>query len=215
MKILIMVLSFNEAPFSDFMKMQQETWDKQLHPDIGVVYYYGGGYQEIYHREDHLSLELGVACSDEYEMMHWKFKLALGGIRYRDYDLIFRTNSCSYIVKDRLLEVAKTLPPTKCYAGYQNGSYISGAGIFFSPDVLDILKAELTPNPHGAEDVLMGHMLNGRIPMIAENSRIDADVNGVDNFNSYHFRFKTSNDPADRYRDVNNMVELHNKLTAQ
>jgi hypothetical protein len=148
-------------------------------------------------------------------MMHWKFKLALDRVDYHKYDLIFRTNSCAYIIKGRLLEIAKQFPLTKCYAGYHNGGYISGAGIFFSPDVLDILKSELTADPHGAEDVLMGHMLNGRVPMITENSRIDANVNGVDNFNSYHFRFKTSNDHADRYRDVNNMIELHNKLTAQ
>lgn len=208
MKILILVLSFKEGVFDDFMRTQQSTWDNSIHSDIDVVYYHGeptgfGG------------RELGVNCSDDYEMMHWKFKLALDKIDYHKYDLIFRTNSCSYILKDTLLKVAETLPLSACYAGYHNGSYISGAGIFFSPDVLDILRKELNDTPHRAEDVLIGEILATKVGMIAENSRIDAGLDGVDNYNSYHFRFKTSNDTKDRHRDINNMLKLHEYFISQ
>lgn len=208
MKILIMVLSFNEPPFSGFMQAQKDTWDKVQHRDVDVLYYHGGNITEMSY------WKLTVACSDDYDMMHWKFKLALDVINYHEYDFVFRTNSCSYIVKDKLLEVAKSLPKQQCYAGYQNGTYISGAGIFFSPDVLDILKAELTVDPHGAEDVLIGQILNGRVPMIADNSRIDATVEGFNgSLDSYHFRAKTSNDLTERHRDVTNMIKLHQTLT--
>lgn len=205
MKILILVLSYKEAVFKDFLFVQKNTWDAIPHSNIDVVYYMGGN--NGWHNQ-----ELSVNCSDDYEMMHWKFKLALDQIDYHKYDLIFRTNSCAYIVNDKLLEIAKTLPKTQCYAGYHNGGYISGAGIFFSPDVLDILRDELTDMPHGAEDVLIGHILNGKVPMTAENSRIDADLEGFHSFDGYHFRAKTSNDNNDRVRDVNFLVALHNKL---
>lgn len=197
MKILIMVLSYNEFPFSEFMKAQKETWDSISVEGIDTYYYYGEA----------------LGCSDKYELMHWKFKLALDSINYSKYDLIFRTNSCSYIDKGRLLKIAENLPSTGCYAGYDNGGYVSGAGIFFSPDVLDILKSELNETEHYAEDVLFGEILSGKVDIIGEFSRIDARVEGVDNLNSYHFRFKTSNHPEDRPRDIKNMIALHHKIT--
>lgn len=208
MKVLILILSLNRPPFSDFMRVQQETWDAEQHPDIDVRYYYGSdnGIGTYYYN----GKELRVVCSDAYEMMHYKFKLACEQLPYRDYDFIFRTNSCSYIVKDRLLELCKTLPKTNCYAGYDNGKYVSGAGIFFTPDVLDKLLPKITNEPHGAEDVLIGSLLN--MPIIAENSRVDADCEGVHSFDGYHFRFKTSNAEKDRYRDIDNMIKLHREL---
>lgn len=219
MKILILVLSYTEWPFGEFMQTQQETWDATQHPNVDVVYYHGGWPSGVVSHGWHIEKdelrkrrELAVKSSDAYEMMHYKFKLTLDAIAYRNYDLIFRTNSCSYIVKDKLLEVAKSLPLTNCYAGYQNGDYISGAGIFFSPDVLDILRNELTNEPHGAEDVLIGEILKDRVPMINDESRIDAEVSGVNKFGGYHYRFKTSNDPDQRGRDIENMRVLHEKL---
>lgn len=207
MKILIMVLSYNETPFSDFLRVQQETWDSFYHKDVDVRYYFG-------HKHNAFSIKHGlqVDCTDDYDMMHYKFKLACDRVNYKDYDFIFRTNSCSYIVKDKLLEVAATLPKTNCYAGWCNGSYISGAGIFFSPDVLDRLLPLITSTPHGAEDVLIGELLSGT-PMVDIKERIDATVDGVTDLSGWHYRFKTSNDAADRHRDINNMVELHKKLT--
>lgn len=204
MKILILVLSYNKGVFADFMRVQQDGWDKDKHPDIDVRYYHGGAATGID--------DIVVNCSDDYELMHYKFKLACEQVNYKDYDFIFRTNSCSYIVKDRLLEVAANLPRTNCYAGYQNGTYVSGAGIFFSPDVLDRLLPLITSEPHGAEDVLIGELLAGT-PIIPINERIDADLDGVTDLSGWHYRFKTSNDEADRVRDINNMIELHKKLT--
>lgn len=197
MRILILVLSYNVEPFSDFMRASLETWDSINVKGVDTYYYHG---QKL-------------NCSDEYEMMHWKLKLALDNVNYHDYDLIFRTNSCSYIHKKRLLKISKKLPLTNCYAGWQNGTYISGAGIFFSPDVLDLLRNELTDKPHGAEDVLIGQILTGRVPMINEGSRHDARVEGIKGrLKSYHFRFKTSNIHEERYRDVQNMIKLHRRL---
>lgn len=212
MKILILVLSYTKWPFDKFMQLQQISWDTP-HNDVDVVYYYGGN--KGWHGK-----ELSVNCSDAYEMMHWKFKLALDAIDYHEYDFIFRTNSCSYIVKDRLIKEAYNLPRTACYAGWLNGwpdnvgalPYISGAGIFFSPDVLAILQEELTDTPHGAEDVLIGQILLGKVAPTARNLRIDADVEGFCRFDSYHFRAKTSNDVRDRVRDIDSLKRLHRRL---
>lgn len=205
MKILILVLSYNEYPFNLFMDAQKNTWDSIEVDGVETCYYHGGNAGPTYK-------EACLNCSDKYELMHWKFKLLLGRVNFQEYDLIFRTNSCSYIDKNRLVEVASKLPQTGCYAGYDNGGYVSGAGIFFSPDILDILQNELTEQEHYAEDVLFGEILLGRVNITGEFSRIDARVEGVEDKGSYHYRFKTSNDLSDRERDIENMIKLHKKI---
>jgi len=208
MRILILVLTYTSEPFGSFARCQLDGWDSVYNPNIDTIYYHGGEENRMYQIKHSVTCQ--VNTSDDYENMHWKFKLALDCIDYHAYDIIFRTNSCSYIVKERLLKVAEMLPKTMCYAGWQNGTYISGAGIFFSPDVLDILKDELTPNRHGAEDVLIGQILKDRVPMIDDRSRTDAEVEGFKTFEGYHFRAKTSNDHKDRYRDIDSLRRLHN-----
>jgi len=204
MNLLVLVLSYKSFPFDQFMDVQMTTWDNDLHPDIDVRYYHAGkptNYKEII-----------VNCPDDYDMMHWKFKLALDVLPYHMYDLIFRTNSCSYIVKDRILEVAGKLPRTGCYAGWHNHNCVSGAGMFLSPDVLDVLRNELTDTPHGAEDVLINEVLRDRYTVIDDKSRIDADLTGFHRYDGYHFRAKTSNDQIGRMRDIEALKELHKVL---
>jgi hypothetical protein len=209
MKILILVLSYNDnGVFTEFMQTQMATWDNDEHPNVDVIYYHGGSENRFKGWG-----ELELNCTDEYDMMHWKFKLALDVIHYHSYDLIFRTNSCSYIIKEKLLKVAETLPKAKCYAGWNCGTWISGAGVFFSPDVLDILRNELTPDSYGAEDVMYGRMLAGRIEMIDDKSRTDGEIDGFKAFEGYHFRAKTSNDINDRWRDIESLKRLHIELT--
>lgn len=204
MRILILPLSYNVGVFGEFMKAQRETWDSIHVYGIDTVYYYKGA-QFAQADEQHSILD----CPDEYEMMHWKFKRALDFINYHNYDFIFRTNSCSYIDKSKLYDIANQLPKTGCYAGWDNGGYVSGAGIWFSPDVLDILKSELTDIPHGAEDVLIGEILKDRVSINNHQVRCDIGVSVGHVPDTYHYRFKTSNIHEERIRDINNMREVH------
>lgn len=204
MRILILPLSYNVGVFAQFMQAQQETWDSINVPGIDTIYYYKGA-QFGQGDEQHAEMD----CPDEYNMMHWKFKCALDRINYHNYDFIFRTNSCSYIRKDKLHKIAETLPRTGCYAGWDNGGYVSGAGIWFSPDVLDILHAELTDTPHGAEDVLIGDILRHRVTIQNHQTRYDVGVSVGSIPDVYHYRFKTSNIHEERIRDINNMRQVH------
>lgn len=204
MRILILPLSYNVGVFAEFMQCQRETWDS-IHVDgIDTIYYYKGA---LFAQGDEQHAELD--CPDEYEMMHWKFKRALDFINYHNYDFVFRTNSCSYIDKSKLFAIAEGLPRTGCYAGWDNGGYVSGAGIWFSPDVLDILKTELTDAPHGAEDVLIGDILRKRVTISNHQTRYDIGISVGTIPNVYHYRLKTSNIHEERIRDINNMREVH------
>lgn len=211
-KILIMVLSFNQPPYSDLMKMQQATWDSIEHPDVRTVYYYGGNMGWVNDRE------FSANADDNYYRMHWKFALALDEVFEDDWDFIYRTNSSSYVNKEKLVEVAKLLPKEKLYSGYtmvdsnyDGGLAVSGAGIWLSRDVAEILLAELMPEENCEEDVLIGRILrqNG-ITAIDDRSRIDYPQQSAKNpRNAYHIRFKSG---GLRYVDVENMRLIHNQI---
>jgi hypothetical protein len=113
-KILILVLSYMEPPYDVLLKTQRETWDSVEVEGVRTVYYYGGsggwvaaGYNStplVTQRSENSgwSLEVQFDCTDAYYYMGQKFKLALQYIEDWDYDIIFRTNSSSYIDKQRL-----------------------------------------------------------------------------------------------------------------
>ena len=115
MKIKIMVLSSTLEPYNKLMQAQKDTWDSIEHKDISTVFYYGDQLPDGVSPGD--KRDLPVNCSNDYNMMHWKFKLALNEVLKEDWDYIFKTNSSSYIDKHNLYIKALTLPIKECYCG--------------------------------------------------------------------------------------------------
>lgn len=222
MKILILVLSYNDGVYAELMKSQQATWDSIDVPGVQTFYYHGGLYNEggldflLKFGNGRPTWErLQFKCTDEYYYMAAKFKMMLDYIHDEEYDLIFRTNSSSYVNKQRLKEFAETLPKEKLYAGWtmvdsedHGGLVVSGAGIFMSRDVAEILREQIDPTVEREEDIEIGRILrrNG-ITAIDDKSRIDWPYNLADSalYEAYHIRFKTS----DRQADAINMKIVH------
>lgn len=143
MRVLIMVLSSDFPQYKILMHGQMSTWDapktyigSEWSENTNVVYYTGS---QLY-------------CSDEYNMMHWKMKLALDKIWHIPFDFIFRTNSSAYIRKDKIYEFLKDKPTTGYYAGATGGNYHSGAGMIFTRDLAQLLRDEINSDPNEAED---------------------------------------------------------------
>lgn len=220
MRILILVLSYTETPiYAGLMQAQQETWDSfELPVGCATIFYTGAGvaykikYMSGYQKVSHVE-----ACSDAYYQMHWKFKLALDFVETMgwQYDYIFRTNSSSYINKEKLLKRAETLPKEKCYAGWSLGEKeaVSGAGIWLSPDMVDILREEIPPGEQCEEDILIGRILHKKhgIEIIDDKSRFDVTEENIEyaDLSRDHYRFKT----GDRLQDIRNMYRLHQRIT--
>lgn len=224
-KILIMVLSFDEPPYRELMRMQQDTFDSIDVEGVRTVYYYGGlpNDNKLHYVEDacgQSSIRLQLFCTDAYCLMAEKFKMALEYVKDWDYDIIFRTNSSSYVNKEKLVEFAKTLPTEKLYAGWEiqgNAGYnvVSGAGIFLSRDTAEILRGKIDPNFEREEDVYCGQLLHeAGIEIINDKSRFDVPMSIAQKeipLDRYHYRFKTT---QNRLADIGNMKLLHKLITA-
>jgi hypothetical protein len=204
------------------MRAQQGAWGSIGEPDVKTLYYYGGDEHSIHHKiiqQSHKSSshEVQFPCTDSYYYMAYKFKMALEYVRDWDYDLIFRTNSSSYVNKRSLKKFAETLPVEKLYAGWTftdsndfGGMCVSGAGIWLSRGTAEILRNEIDPTFEMEEDVYCGRLLRKHgIVAIDDRSRIDWPQHAYKNIQSaYHIRFKTEN----RIQDAKNMIEVHQKI---
>lgn len=215
-KILIMVLSYNHPPFDALMKAQKQTWGlvASQDDDVIVIYYYGGGFGDYrLHGND-----LMVKAKDDYYYMAGKFKKALEFVHENltGYDIMFRTNSSSYVNIDRLKERVKDMPSEGVYEGWEietneGFSMVSGAGIFMTPDVAKILEKEIDPEFEKEEDYYIGQILHGHgIKVVDDKSRVDLPQDIVnDPLTAYHVRFKGGHS---READIENMLNFHTYL---
>lgn len=210
LKILILVLSFTDEPYLSLMRSQQQTFDSIEVEGVRTVYYYGGGKGWVNDKE------FSADASDEYYYMTKKCLEALKEV-FKTYrpDVIFRTNSSSYVQKSRLVEFIKTLPKEKLFAGWEiqgDGQFnvISGAGIFMTPDVADLLIEHADPEFCREEDCYISEVLYGQgIKIIDDKSRYDVPITIPDDMplDRYHYRLKSG--PANRLADIGNMRQLH------
>lgn len=215
MKILILVLSYQESPYLELMRAQQETFDR-YEDDIKVVYYYGEGNGWVTDRE------FASPLTNEYYSMAGKFRDALIAVDKWDYDIIFRTNSSSYANKPALTKFCEGLPTSNLYAGWEipgdpaaGFNVVSGAGIFLSHDVCEKLINDIDPLFRREEDCVIAEKLAKypEIKIIDDKSRYDVPpvVPHEIPLDRYHYRFKT----GDRFQDAENMRLLHQKIINQ
>lgn len=202
MKILILVLSCLDEPFEEVMRTQQKTWDSVRVDGVNTLYYYGGGSGIKVVRDD--IREFGGDVGEDYDMMHWKFSLALKEVISEEWDYIFRTNTSSYVDKMRLFEFAKNLPKEKCYCGINlENSFASGAGFFITRDCANILIEEIENRRVPLEDVYIGQILTKRgIAITPGATRCDFYTdhnNDINNRSFYHFRCKKDRTSKEDY----------------
>lgn len=226
MKILIMVLSYCEEPYLSLMRAQQETFCKDLDMDTKVIFYSGtenppSNYTSIgfYNLKwNHIVFPI----TDAYYYMAGKFKLCLDHVfeetQYFKPDIIFRTNSSSYVNISELKKIAQSLPKEKLYAGWEiqtneQFSIVSGAGFFLSPDTAKILQENIDPRFEKEEDYYCGQILHDHgIEVIDDKRRFDVPAEVIPEeipMDRYHYRCKAG---CPREQDAENMRIIHNLI---
>lgn len=212
MKLLILVLSYNEPPYDELMRTQQATWDSVEVDGVKTVYYYGGGKGWVNEKE------FSADTDDLYYRMHWKLALVLKEIEKWEWrpDIIWRTNSSSYINKGRLYQYAHTFPIVEgnIYAGWKidgpDYSICSGAGFFMTPDLAKIIVDKFDGEMNCEEDCLIGRTFSEMgVTIFGDQSRYDVPSEFLEiPTDRYHYRLKTS----DRKKDAENMRKIHQQI---
>lgn len=221
MKILILVLSYNQPPYDSLMRAQQNTFFKVPEENVETFFYYGSlpkSYPTKFVQWE--NNELQFDATDAYYLMAEKFKMALDVVCDEKFpfawDIIFRTNSSSYVHKKRLKNFVSMFPDRKLYAGWQihgNEGFdvCSGAGFFISRDVAEILRKEIDPTFEKEEDYYCAKILHEHgIKIIDDKSRFDVGEHLIDvPDDRYHYKLKCG---LDRSVDVANFYLLHEKI---
>lgn len=201
-----------EEPYGSLWRSQVDTWDSTF-DGVRTAYYHGRNGV----RDDGATTwrtMIRANCTDAYYLMAGKFKLALDVLlRDPSWEVMFRTNSSSYVNKQNLISFVDELPKEKLYAGWtmndtndDGGLCVSGAGIFLSRDACEILAREIDGEKLIEEDVYIGRILRRHgFEAIDDKSRVDYPDDMNRWMSAYHIRFKT----ADRIRDAHDMRVFH------
>ena len=193
MKALVLVLSCLERPYPDLARAQKRTWAARDVAGIDVLFYAGGSPETERRGRD---LQLDVA--DGY----WEIgRKTLAGFRYvlehHDFDLVFRTNSSSYVDLPNLSAwIAANAQPTGFYAGSGEVSYASGSGYFLSRDLVELVLQAADEWDHSLhDDIALGSILAARgVPLVSTPRVILEDRWNPRTIDvaQFHFRCKTA-----------------------
>lgn len=209
-KILILVQACDDPPYYEMQKAQSETWDSINVPGVTTVYYYGNNNHNGEHIYKLESKKLYCPCSEAYDMMHYRHKLAVEWcLQCMDFDIMFRTNASSYVHKQKLFDFAQTFPTEKLFISKGKGVH-SGAGFFLSKDLVKVANDPIDQSPTPSEDMYIFTMLN-RAGYVCgeEGDRVDYYFESP-NRDCYHYRCKS--DTADRSKDVIAFRKLFNQF---
>lgn len=205
MKILILVLSYNDNNiYSKFLESQKKTWDSISVDGIETYYYFGNGNDnkiinnEIYTKTPESLINCGHKTIE-----------CLKQVIPFDFDYIFRTNSSSYVDKKLLKEYLTDKPKFKFYSGIigeqNNILFCSGSGYFLSKDLVELLISNEKDIDHNfIDDVSFGKFLSENGVDLIPSERFDVIDNNQPPMNFFHYRLKTKN----RINDINNMESI-------
>lgn len=213
MKLLILVLSYddNGGIYSQFHQTQKNTWDSLVVDGVETYYYFGNS--------DKNSLEgKEIRVVDkENENCIDKLITTLKIINEFDFDILFRTNSSSYVDKEKLYNFLLGPKKNNFYSGiigtYDNLKFGSGAGFCLSKDLVNlIIENENLIDKNLIDDLSVANFLKkfDITPIDYGFTRWDLGYSKIDdpNFlNYYHYRLKT---PNKRNFDIEFMKRIYN-----
>jgi hypothetical protein len=216
-KILVLILASDDQPlYKEFQKRWLKYMDR--HPLFDCYFYKANPDQkEHMYLSDRttLSIKMTESLGNVYEKTLMAFRFFRP--HFDRYEFIFRTNLSSFLVFDTYLEYCKKCPKSNFCSAYTMPFYLrhdpsfqlrfpSGAGITFSPDVIELLLSD-PPKKFSQDDVTIGIFLKEKkiqiveAPHLTPKSIAEADIDNIPDSHPhiYHFRLKTD---ADRTTDL-------------
>jgi hypothetical protein len=197
MKILVLALGARAEPYPALMRAQRETWASAHVEDVETLFYLGG------HALTVQDGELLLPVSDELRDVGRKTLAAFEwAVSNRDFDLVFRTNSSSYVDLINLRQYAHEHGrDCRFYGGFlglfDKLPFASGSGYFLSRDLVELVLeygGEWRHDWDDADDAALADVLARRGVTPEPAPRVDyrspKDARWVDT-SQYHFRCRT------------------------
>lgn len=215
MKVIIIVVSADVEPFIHLTNVIKKTWASYTLPEIDIYFYYGKKLTD--NSSDNRDIFFDNII-DSKENMGLKVLEMFEYIKDVDYDYIFKTNSSSYVVQEKILEFLKDKPKDNFYCGIKGDHhgvpFVSGCGLFLSKDIVNkILDNKNIWNHNENEDVALSMVLNSfNTPVYPGATRANVestDLTGWNVNNYYHFRCKQ---PENRDNDAVIFEKLYKLL---
>lgn len=149
MKVMILIIASNDHEHENDLLCQQKTWISNCHKDVKVIYLRGWNENHYFEDKD----VLYVPCREGYSLILVKTILALKYIyENHEFDVLIRSNVSTYFETNRLVkELSKTKYRDSFFGGYFDkrvrgnteidcfSEYVSGAGMFFTKDIVSDL----------------------------------------------------------------------------
>jgi hypothetical protein len=227
MKIVFLVISSESETYSKLESKIRETWKSNLDSKDCPVYFCYGNSLEFSVEGDK------IYCPFEENLMNIGHK-TIRSLEYLlenvDFDLVYRTNSSSYIDLENMYKYLNCYSLENFYSGYinldkkSNILFCSGSGYFLSRDVVKMVIENKNDWDHSLiDDVSMGKLLKNLGITMTQGRRLDINqikdsgiffnekpIENIQIDNSYHFRCKT-NDPS-REEDCKIMEYLYKTI---
>ena len=213
-KILILILSCKH-PIYEKIKYDgiEQTWNSYEESNTQTYYYYGDS-SSCYHDDNNIY----VTSKDSfYHILDKTIEVFNYCLSNFDFDYIYRTNTSSYINKQKLSQWIQNKPLSRFYSGLvgqcRGIKYASGSGYFLSKDLVEYLLEHLNDIDRrivfgGQEDDLAIGTVFQHINIIpAPRQDIECNINNKPDINNYfHFRCKCQNN---RLIDIQQMHKIH------
>lgn len=220
-RVLILLPAPEYAPYPYLKHWADKTWNSIAHAQVDVLFFTGDTRQfldgNLYHT--------GTTANPpqhERSLPVIEFKAAANYVWNRPWDFIVSGSISSYFHKPLVYNQAAMLPKEKCFfgrgqrcgeVGLYNGLYASGCGVFYSRDVVDILRKHLPEYPHPYGDVLVGEILSQHgISVTSGAELIDIYDTTWPPPPTYHYRCRNSKDKDNREWDVDAFKALFSYL---
>ena len=162
-RVLVLVMSSRVGHYPALRKMQEETWDAIKVPGVTTIYYMADLRTKL------IENILYVQGKEDRIEMHTRTVRAIKELLPMKWDYLFKTDNSAYVNKPVLVEIIKSLPDKRTYAGklYHgkdvplSRNFMWGEGFLLSRDMAELV-ASSPEKQVGIDDIEIAEIMRSK-----------------------------------------------------
>jgi hypothetical protein len=161
-RVLVLVMSCQDAPYGAMLKTSQKTWDSISVPGVDTVFYCGEPVKEDTDNVIYFPVNESLHTLGEKTLLAYEWAL-----KNREFDYIARVNASTYVNKKELIKYIQTLPDKNVFAGLEveasetTEHWIWGPSFILSKDLIQLIVDNKSMWDHSImDDLATSFLLN-------------------------------------------------------